>query len=61
MINNIKEYIKLADSDDLEDNNRTKIEQLSSEVIYETIHNYPERKAWLVHNKHIPINLLKRR
>lgn len=40
---------------------RTQIELLSSEVIYETIHNYPERKAWLVHNKHIPINLLKRR
>lgn len=37
MINNIKEYIKLADSDDLEDNNRTKIEQLSSEVISEII------------------------
>ena len=59
MIDNIKEYIKLADSDDLEDNNRTKTEQLSSEVIFEIIHNYPERKAWLVHNKHIPIDVLK--
>ncbi len=59
MIDNIKEYIKLADSDDLEDNNRTKIEQLSSEVISEIIQNYPERKAWLVHNKYIPIDVLK--
>lgn len=59
MIDNIKEYIKLADSDDLEDNNKTKTEQLSSEVIFEIIHNYPERKAWLVHNKHIPIDVLK--
>ena len=55
MIDNIKEHIKLVDSND-----RTQIELLSSEVIYETIHNYPERKAWLVHNKHIPINLLKK-
>lgn len=61
MIDNIKEHIKLVDSNDFEDNNRTQIELLSSEVIYETIHNYPESKAWLVHNKHIPINLLKRR
>ena len=61
MIDNIKEHIKLVDSNDFEDNNRTQIELLSSEVIYETIHNYPEREAWLVHNKHIPINLLKRR
>lgn len=60
MIDNIKEHIKLVDSNDFKDNNRTKIELLSSEVIYETIHNYPERKAWLVHNKHIPINLLKK-
>ena len=45
MIDNIKEYIKLADSNNLEDNNRTKMEPLSSEVISEIIHNYPERKA----------------
>ena len=59
MIDNIKEYINLADSNNLEDNNRTKMEQLSSEVISEIIHNYPERKAWLVHNKHIPIDVLR--
>jgi len=59
MIDNIKEYIKLADSNNLEDNNRTKMEQLSSEVISEIIHNYPERKAWLVHNKHIPTDVLR--
>ena len=59
MIDNIKEYIKLADSNNLEDNNRTKMEPLSSEVISEIIHNYPERKAWLVHNKHIPAEVLR--
>jgi hypothetical protein len=59
LISNIDEYIKLADNDNLEDNNRVKNEELSSSVIFEIIQNYPERKSWLVHNKHIPIEILK--
>jgi len=59
MIRTVEEYLKLANSDNSEDNKRIKDEELSSDVILSVINNYPERKSWLVHNKHISIETLK--
>lgn len=57
IISNINEYIKLAVSDTLEDNNRTSSEVLSSDLIYEVIQNHSKMKPWLAHNK-LPLDLL---
>ena len=59
MIGTIQEYLRLADSDNVEEAAKTKTEELSSAVIFEILHRYPERKAWLVHNKHIPVEILR--
>lgn len=59
MIGTIQEYLRLADSDNVEEAAKTKTEELSSVVIFEILHRYPERKAWLVHNKHIPVEILR--
>lgn len=59
MIGTVQEYLRLADSDNVEEAAKTKTEELSSAVIFEILHHYPERKAWLVHNKHIPVEILR--
>ena len=59
MINTIQEYLHLAANDNIQDNNKTRTEELSPAVIGEILHHYPEKKAWLVHNKHIPAEVLR--
>ncbi len=59
MIGTVQEYLRFADSDNVEEAAKTKTEELSSAVIFEILHRYPERKAWLVHNKHIPVEILR--
>ena len=59
MIVTIEEYLRLADSDSKEDTERTVHEELSSEVISKIINEYPEKKCWLIHNKKIPLSVLK--
>lgn len=59
MICNIDEYLNLVNSEDKEDTNRTINEELSSELILEIIKNYPGKKSWLAHNKHLPVSVLR--
>jgi hypothetical protein len=58
VIYSIEEYLNLANSDNAEDNKRTVYEELSLGVISDVINKYPDRKPWLVHNKHIPVEVL---
>jgi len=60
MICTIEEYLSLANSKNTEDNKKTIHEELSLDVILTIIHEYPNRKSWLVHNKHIPLEILKK-
>jgi len=59
MICTIEDYLSLANSDSTEDNKRTIHEELSPTVISSIINKYPKRKSWLVHNKHVPIDVLR--
>ena len=44
MINTIQEYLHLAANDNIQDNNKTRTEELSPAVIGEILHHYPEKK-----------------
>jgi len=59
MIYTIEEYLKLADSENAEDNKKTIDEELSQNIIRCIINDYPERKSWLIHNKHISVETLR--
>jgi len=59
VIDNIEEYLKLANSDDIEENKKTISSELSPDVISSIINKYPDRKSWLVRNKHIPLEILR--
>jgi len=59
MISNINEYLKLKNSENKEDYDRVIREELSPELISDILKNYPKEKSWLVHNKFIPIEILR--
>ena len=59
MISNINEYLRLKNSKNKEDYDRVIREELSPELISDILENYPIEKSWLVHNKFIPIEILR--
>ena len=59
MIYNIEEYFRLKNSENKEDYDRVIREELSFELISDILENYPRTKSWLVHNKFIPIEVLR--
>jgi len=59
MISNIEEYFRLKNSEDKEEYDRVVREELTSELISDILENYPKSKSWLVHNKFIPVEVLK--
>jgi len=59
MISNIEEYLQLSNSDNKDDYDRIIKEELSEELISAILNNYPEKYSWLVHNKFVPIEVLR--
>jgi hypothetical protein len=60
MINSAKEFLKLRDSEDKSEYDRSAIDEAPLSVWYEVIDNHPEYGKWVAHNKTVPLEILER-
>ncbi|MDJ0609260.1 MAG: hypothetical protein QNJ67_09810 [Kiloniellales bacterium] len=59
MITTAEEFYRLRSSDDPNEYRRAAHEEASEEVWLEVIQKYPEMKVWVVHNKKVPLSILR--
>lgn len=59
MILSAQEFVRLRQSDKPEEYNRAASEEISEAVCFEVIEKYPDMKAWVAHNKKVPLSVLK--
>ena len=59
MITSADEFYKLRKSADPNDYYRASNEEISYDTCLEIISKYPDMKKWVVHNKKVPIAILK--
>lgn len=59
MISSITEYFNCINSNLREEQKRVLYEVLSDEVIQNIITDYPDYKSWIIHNKHIPLEVIE--
>ena len=59
MISSAEEFLKLRTSEIKEEQDRASLGCADNNIWLEIIHNYPDYKFWVVHNKTIPIDILE--
>ncbi len=59
MIKSADEFIRLRQSEDLNEQHRAGHEEADINIWYEIIQRYPEYKTWIIHNKTIPLEILE--
>jgi len=59
MIESAQEFIRLRDSEVIEEYTRSAQEEASMETWLEVIVQYPEYREWVVHNKMVPLAILE--
>jgi hypothetical protein len=60
MITSAEEFIKLRTSEIKEEQDRASLDSADNTIWLDIIHNYPDYKVWVVHNKTIPIEILEK-
>ena len=58
MIDSAEEFVRLRSSEVMEEYNRAAQDEASIEVWLDVIERFPEYKAWVAHNKTIPLEIL---
>lgn len=60
MIESAGEFVRLRDSDDKDEYDRSAFEEASVEVWNEVLDRYPDYGKWVAHNKTVPLEILSR-
>lgn len=60
MIESAEEFIRLRNSENKEEYDRSAFEEASLETWYRVIEGYPEYACWVAFNKSIPLEILER-
>jgi hypothetical protein len=59
MINSSEEFVALRRSQDYRQYQRAAHDSAPEEVWIDVINNYPDMKEWVVHNKTVPVSILR--
>ena len=59
MIDSAKEFIRLRNSELIEEYTRAAHEEASLQTWKEVIEHYPDYKTWVIHNKTVPLEILE--
>jgi len=59
MIKSAEEFVRLRESDDMDEQDRASREEASMEVWLDVIERYPDMREWVAHNKTIPNEILE--
>ena len=59
MIKSAEEFVRLRESDDIEEQDRAARESASLGIWLEVIEKYPHKREWVAHNKTVPHEILK--
>ena len=59
MIETAQEFVRLRESDNLEEYNRAGHDCADIATWYEVIEKYPDFKKWVIHNKTVPVEILE--
>lgn len=60
MIDSAEEFIRLRDSHEKSEYDRSALEEASSDVWHEVLDKYPEYGKWVAYNKTVPLEILDR-
>lgn len=60
MITSAEEFIRLRDSDEKLEYDRSAMDEAPLSVWYEVIEKFPEYSRWVAHNKTVPLEVLER-
>lgn len=59
MINTAEEFVKLRESENPKEYNRAAREPAPIQIWLDVIHDYPNMRVWVAHNKTVPIEILE--